>query len=132
MWKHAIRNTSILTLAIPLLYVGLAIFSDIHGFYQATGIDPTYLHPGLINELKGTGFLVLICGLMIAVSLWLREWQSDALKLSAFIYLCIATGRIFSFATDGVPNDSLVTITVLEVSFGTLSLFILGLLQSES
>jgi len=78
--------------------------------------------PGLMSELAAPGGVLLISGaLMLAGAVRIR-FADLALAIGAIIYGSYGAGRLISMALHGLPSDSLIAATVIELGIAaTLS-----------
>ncbi|WP_394693062.1 DUF4345 domain-containing protein [Hyphobacterium sp.] len=78
--------------------------------------------PGLMFELAAPGGVLLISGaLMLAGAVRIR-FADLALAIGAIIYGSYGAGRLISMALHGLPSDSLIAATVIELGIAaTLS-----------
>ncbi len=78
--------------------------------------------PGIMSELAAPGGVLLISGaLMLAGAVRIR-FANLALVIGAIIYGSYGAGRLISMALHGLPSDSLIAATVIELSIAaTLS-----------
>ncbi len=102
--------------------IGVAIMAMPHAFYATSGISLS-TDVNLVNELRASGAnLVALGGIVFAGSI-----RPQMARLSAFlgatIFLAYASGRLVSFAFDGMPDGSLLAAAAIEVAVGGLCLF---------
>ncbi|MEJ2125152.1 MAG: DUF4345 domain-containing protein [Alphaproteobacteria bacterium] len=82
--------------------IGVAIMAMPHAFYASNGIS-LGTDVNLINELRAPGANLVALGAIV-------------------FFLAYAFGRLVSLALDGVPTDSLLAATAIEIVVGGLCL----------
>jgi len=79
----------------------------------------------LLSEIRGTGGTLLVGGILIALGAFNSKMIFTSIVLSCLFYLSYGLSRIFSMVMDGIPTESLVIVTGLEIAIGLISLFVL-------
>ena len=100
------------------------------------GIDPATVLPQTMNiAVEGTDqteMLRAVMGLYLgmstfsAIAAFKPEWRYVAAVWAVFFLYSIAFGRILSLILDGVPSRILIFYMIVELSFGTIGLFLLA------
>ncbi len=76
--------------------------------------------PGLLSELAApSGVLILTGGLMLLAAIKLR-FAKPALVAGAIIYASYGLGRLVSMVLHGVPSESLIMATLIELAVATV------------
>lgn len=78
----------------------------------------------LLSELRAPGGTLLITGILIMLGAFNPRMAFISILLSTLFYLSYGASRVFSILVDGIPNDSLVIATIIEIVIGSLSLFV--------
>ncbi len=100
--------------------IGAAIVLDPAGFHATSGIHLGAGDTALLNEMRAAGGPVLAMGLLALAGLFVSRLQSLALTASAFFYTGYGLARFARLVVDGVPDQAMVWITVLELAVGAL------------
>ena len=102
-----------------LFIVGTGILFLPHGFYESNG---TILgsEPSLLSEVRASGGLLLVCGIVVLIAAFRSSMRRQALALSALVFLAYGLARLASMVLDGMPSSSLVISTGIEILVGAL------------
>ena len=102
-----------------LVIVGAAILFLPHGFYESNG---TILgsEASLLSEIRASGGLLLVCGIVVAAAAFRSSMHRQALALSALVFLAYGLARLASLVMDGIPSTSLLFSTGIELLVGAL------------
>ncbi len=76
----------------------------------------------LLSEVRAPGGTLFAAGILILTGAFIAEWTSLSLVLSSLFYLSYGISRLLSMARDGVPHQSIIIATVLELVIGILSI----------
>ncbi len=79
----------------------------------------------LVNEIRGSGAVMLISGIMILIGVFLPGFRQMAFVIAATIFTGIVAGRLISFGLDGKPNVDVIRASVIEFMLSALSVFCL-------
>lgn len=104
--------------------IGAAVLFVPEPFYALSGIELGG-QVSLLSEVRAPGGALLVCGLLIMSGAIFAALAFTSVVLSTLLYLSYGLARILSMAFDGVPADSLVQATVLELAIGLICLFAL-------
>ena len=85
----------------------------------------------LLSELRASGGTLLVAGVLIMYGAFNSRMTFNSIMLSSLFYLSYGLSRIFSMLIDGMPNQSLVIATIVEIVIGVLSLFVFVNLKSK-
>lgn len=114
-------------LRVFLVLAGLSGFSVGVGllffplpFEASAGID-LGTDASLLSEIRGAGGPLLLSGILIVYGAFKSSFTRFALLLSTVLYLSYGVSRVYGFAVDGMPNQSFVIVTVVEIVFGMIS-----------
>ncbi|MCG8490565.1 MAG: DUF4345 domain-containing protein [Sneathiellales bacterium] len=77
--------------------------------------------PNLLSEIRAPGGFLLSAGGLIVASVILRRMQCHALAFTALIYGSFGIARLYAMNVDGVPVQSLVFVTGLEIGVGVIA-----------
>lgn len=72
--------------------------------------------PGLMSELSAPGGLLLIAGAIMIVGAVKRHFANLGLVVGALVYGSYGFGRITSMVLHGVPSQSLISATFIELA----------------
>jgi len=90
-------------------------------FESSAGIDLGD-NSSLLSEIRAAGGTLLVAGVLILSGAFLPKLTSVSVVLSTLFYLSYGLSRLFSGLMDGIPSESLVIATVVEMVVGVLSL----------
>lgn len=79
----------------------------------------------LLSEIRAPGGALLVAGILIIAGALISSITFIALVLSTMFYLSYGFSRILGMMIDGVPGESIVVATVVEIFIGLLSLYAL-------
>ncbi len=79
----------------------------------------------LLSEIRGPGGALLVAGILIILGAFTSSLTITSLILSSLFYLSYGFSRVLSMMIDGIPNESLVIATILEIIIGFLSIVML-------
>lgn len=85
----------------------------------------------LLSETRAPGGMLFVSGLLMMLGAFLSRLTFTALVLSTLIYLSYGISRMLSMAVDGMPGESLVIATVLEIVIGLAGVFVLLKYRAE-
>jgi len=114
----------LIPLGASLTYCGLWRLFDPIGFLAFSGILLT-ADPSLLNEVRGTGGLIVGLGLVIFLGAFKKSLAFTSTIIAILVFFGFGIGRALSVVVDGNPGDMLVQATYGEFFFGFLSLFAL-------
>lgn len=93
-------------------------------FYASYGIEVAG-DAALKNELKAPAGLLLIGGGLMLFGAFRAEWTTQALMITAVIYLSYGLSRFASFALDGMPESGLFEAALFEIAIGGVAVLAL-------
>ncbi|MCJ8290416.1 MAG: DUF4345 domain-containing protein [Crocinitomicaceae bacterium] len=93
-------------------------------FEASAGID-LGTNINLLSEVRAPGGALLVAGVLILLGAFMTKLAYTSVLLSSLIYLSYGFSRVFSMIVDGVPSESLVTATIVEIVVGGLSFLVL-------
>ncbi len=79
----------------------------------------------LLNDVRGSGGVLIGCSLLILSGVFVRALTFTATLIAGVVYTLFAIARGLSIAMDGMPVDSLVKATVVELIVGVVCLVLL-------
>jgi hypothetical protein len=85
----------------------------------------------LLSEIRAAGGTLLAASILILSGAFLPALTSVSLLLSTLFYLSYGLSRLLSGIMDGIPSESLVIATVVEMVVGMLSLLAWYKLRKE-
>ena len=97
--------------------IGAAIVVDPVGFHSTGGIH-LGADPALLNEMRAAGGALLAVGLLALAGVVFSRLRMLALTTSAMVYSGYGLARFVSFLMDGMPDQTLVWIALLELVVG--------------
>ncbi|WNJ20304.1 DUF4345 domain-containing protein [Pontibacter sp. G13] len=120
--KSSIVLQVILFIAAAML-IGVGIFSLTNpiAFVARNGVDVAG-NLSLLNDIRGNGGLMLGGGLVILLGVIFSRIRYASTVTAALLYLFFGLGRVVSILVDGMPSDTLVKATVVELVVGVVVL----------
>ncbi|HAE27380.1 MULTISPECIES: DUF4345 domain-containing protein [Hyphomonas] len=118
MSRSKIQSATLFVSGLIAVLIGAAIVLDPVGFHATSGIQLGAADPALLNEMRAAGGPILAVGLLALTGLFLRRLQMLALTASAVFYTGYGVARLASLMVDGVPDQAMVWITLLELVIG--------------
>ncbi|PCJ37855.1 MAG: hypothetical protein COA99_12380 [Moraxellaceae bacterium] len=101
-------------------------------FEASAGID-LGTNINLLSEVRAPGGALLVAGVLILLGAFITKLAYTSVLLSSLFYLSYGFSRLFSMIVDGVPSESLVTATIVEIVVGGLSFLVLvNFLKNQS
>jgi hypothetical protein len=76
----------------------------------------------LSNLLKANMFLYIGISFVWILGIWKKEYWKSATQLNIIFMLTLATGRILSLITDGVPTNGYIFAVIAEIIIGVFSI----------
>lgn len=107
-----------------LLAIGGTILLVPHAFYASDGIVLGN-DPSLLSEIRAPGGLLATSALFILAGAFRQNLRSMALMLTALVYGSFGFSRLVGLFLDGMPSNSLLMATGVELIFATVGLGIL-------
>ncbi len=104
--------------------VGSALLFDPVGFEASAEINLAG-NVNLLSEMRAPGGALLAAGVLILLGGFIPKLTQTSILLSSLFYLSYGLSRVVSIIIDGVPNESLVVVTVVEIIIGIISLAML-------
>ena len=116
--------------ALLLLAIGGTILLVPHAFYASDGIVLGN-DPSLLSEIRAPGGLLAIGGLLVLTGAFRQNLRPIALMLTVLIYGSFGLSRLVSLSLDGMPSNSLLIATAIELVVAAIGLGILFRLPSS-
>lgn len=123
MEKSKLVKALLFVLGITGVGIGGALLFVPVAFEASAGIHLEQ-DVNLLSELRAPGGTLLITGILIMLGAFNPRMAFISILLSTLFYLSYGASRVFSILVDGIPNDSLVIATIIEIVIGSLSLFV--------
>ncbi len=114
-----------------LVVIGGTILIVPHAFYASDGIV-LGSDPSLLSEIRAPGGFLAGSGLLILTGTFRNHLSSLAVLLTVLVYGSFGLSRLLSLVLDGIPSDSLMIATVIEVAVAAIGLMILYRLPGNS
>lgn len=108
---------------------GALLFAPV-AFEASAGIQLEQ-NNNLLSELRAPGGTLLVAGVLIMLGAFNSRMTFNSTLLSSLFYLSYGASRVFSMLIDGMPNESLVIATIVEIVIGSLSLFVFINIRNE-
>jgi len=100
-------------------------------FHASSGIDLGG-NVSLLSETRAPGAALFVSGILMMLGAFVREMTFTSLVLTVLVYLSYGFARVFSMMVDGMPAESLITATVLEIVIGLAGVWGLNKFRSKS
>ena len=79
----------------------------------------------LLNETRAPGGALLASGILVMSGAFVAKLTFTSVVVSTLVYLSYGLSRILSMAIDGMPDEGLVQVAVLEIVVGLVCVFAL-------
>ena len=112
--KNTMTVIYLVIAGLLLLAIGGAILLAPHAFHGSNGIILGD-NPNLLSEIRAPGGLLAASGIMILASAIRVRLRASAVQLTTLVYGSFGLARLVSMALDGMPSNSIVGATVLEL-----------------
>lgn len=103
-----------------VLLVGCFLALDPHGFYAGYGV--TLDHTDLLSEVRANGTNLAALGCLMLAGVVKPSLRAVSVTCSLVAYFAIASGRVLSLATDGLPSDGILMALGIELVIAALCL----------
>lgn len=124
MVRHGLVKGVLLCSGIIGILVGLgALFAPI-AFHATSGIALGN-DINLLSEMRAAGGVLLVCGVLITYGAFVSHLSYSAVLISTVVYLSYGLSRLIAMGIDGIPSESLITITVFEIAMGLVNGYVL-------
>ncbi len=78
--------------------------------------------PGLMSELTAPSGILIITGALMILGAFKLRFANIALLIGAIVYGSYGLGRLVSMGLHGLPSESLITATVIEIAVAVVLL----------
>jgi hypothetical protein len=78
----------------------------------------------MLSEMRGFGALLFVSGWIILLGAFFKNLTYTSAFIAPLMYLFFGVGRVLSIVVDGMPADTLVKATVVEIVVGIVGAFI--------
>ena len=117
--KQVITKIALMLAGVILALIGGALMLFPRAFLETSGVFVDR-DPGLMSELSApSGVLIATSALMLVGAIKPRLTRL-ALFVGALVYGSYGIGRIVSLSLHGLPSESLITATVIEIAIAAL------------
>ena len=124
MKKSKVLKTVLFVSGTILILGGSYTLISPSGFYEMNGADlPDDVN--ILNFARATGGLLLACGILIMLGLFIEKLTFISSLISSIVFLSYGIGRASSIIIDGMPSVELVRGTTIEFVVGFAALFAL-------
>ena len=124
MKKSKVLKTVLFVSGTILILGGSYTLISPSGFYEMNGADLTD-DVNILNFARATGGLLLACGVLIMLGLFIKKLTFISSLLATLVFLSYGIGRATSIIVDGMPSGELVQGTTIEFVVGFAALFAL-------
>ena len=123
------KNSVVLKIILGIagiMFTGVGIFSTFNpiAFVARNRVDIS-TQITLLNDYRGTGGVLLGAWIIILLGVFLEKVRFTSTLLVAVLYTTFALGRFVSVIADGMPTETLMKATVVELVVGLAGIFAL-------
>ncbi|WP_338813555.1 DUF4345 domain-containing protein [Bernardetia sp. Wsw4-3y2] len=86
----------------------------------------------LLSEIRAAGGTLLIAGIIMFWGAFRHSLSSSALFLAILFYLSYGLSRVYGIIVDGIPNQSLVIVTISEITIGLVAYIVYYRLRKKT
>lgn len=123
--NNAIVSTVILVISgLILTIIGTATLFAPIAFLGTTGIDLGG-QINLLSEIRAPGAALLAGGIVILLGVFVAQLRLTSTVIAILMFLSYGLGRFLSIALDGMPAQSIVAATIVEIGLGLANIFVL-------
>lgn len=79
----------------------------------------------LVNEIRGVGAVLLLGGIISLIGAFRTSFTQTSFVVTTVIFGGIVIGRSLSFLIDGIPNQDLIRVAVVEAVLAILNVYCL-------
>lgn len=76
--------------------------------------------PGLMSELTAPSGVLIVTGMLMILGAVKQRFARLSLLCGAIVYGSYGVGRLVSMALHGVPSESLISATIIEIGVATI------------
>ena len=102
-----------------LVLIGSALMFSPKAFLETSHVFIDH-DPGLMSELSAPSGLLIITGALMILGAFKVRFANLGLSVGAIVYASYGLGRLISMALNGMPSESLVAATVIELGIAAL------------
>ncbi|MGD1920004.1 MAG: DUF4345 domain-containing protein [Pleurocapsa sp.] len=102
--------------------IGIIIQISPLDFYSANNID-IGSNVNLLSEIRASSGFLLTSGILILTGAFVSQLTFISIVLSTVLYLSYGLSRFASMTIDGMPVNSLIQATLIEITVGLFCLF---------
>lgn len=99
--------------------IGIAVMVSPKAFLETNGIAVDR-DPGLMSELTAPAGVLIVTGVLMMLAAVRLRFANPGLTAGAIVYGSYGIGRLVSMGLHGMPSQSLVTATVIELGIAAL------------
>ena len=112
--KNSIATIYLTLAGLLLLAIGGAILLAPHAFHASNGIELGN-NPTLLSEIRAPGGMLAATAVLALISVFRLSLRAFTTPLLVLVYGSFGLARLVSMVQDGMPADSIVGATVLEL-----------------
>ena len=124
MEKSKLVNIFLFLSGIIAIAIGGALLFIPEIFQESNGIMLNN-DVNLLSEVRAPGGTLFAGGVIMILGIFNSNLRFTSVVLSSLIYFSYGISRLLGMMIDGIPNESLVTATVIEIIFGIIGVYIL-------
>lgn len=117
--RHAIIRLVLTGSGALLALIGGALMLTPRVFLETSQVFVEH-DPGLMSELAAPSGILMITGAFMLLGAIRMRFATLALLLGAVVYGSYGIGRVMSMALHGLPSESLISATIIELAVATL------------
>lgn len=117
--KSAITRVSLVGAGVIALLIGGTLMASPKAFLEMSHVFVD-TDPNLMSEMTAPGGVLILTGILLLVGAVRLRFANLALIIGAVIYGSYGISRLVSMALHGLPSDSLIAATVIELAIAAL------------
>ena len=129
--NRSLTRILLLFAGLMLFVIGAATLLVPHAFFAESGVTLGH-NPSLLSEIRAPGGLLVGCAVVVLLGALWRSIRRQALMLAAMVYDAFGASRVLAMTLDGMPSESLLWATAIELVLATLCLLSLHRHQADS
>ncbi len=118
-----VKSLLVISGIIGIIIGGSLLFIPV-SFQATAGIDLRG-NVSLLSEMRASGGAILVVSVLVMLGVFIAKLTFASVVLTCLFYLSYGVSRIFSIIIDGMPSESLIIATIVEMVIGLLSLLVL-------
>ncbi|MEL7042257.1 MAG: DUF4345 domain-containing protein [Pseudomonadota bacterium] len=123
--KRAITRLALISAGAVLVLIGAALMVSPKAFLEMSHVFVEQ-DPGLMSELTAPSGVLILAGALLLIAGLKLQFANLALIVGVIVYASYGLGRLVSMVLNGLPSESLIIATIIELGIATM----LGVLRT--